>query len=229
MEYHILGAIQWFRGIALAPELAKQRLSAQGFVTAPHLLVQKSDATDLHRTAHTLQSLLGTRQVIKPALGGSGQDTVYVEANSGLANALAHALKRHERILVEQYIPGRDVCCGVVAGLRGQHHYVTPVIELYADDDYVVHDPIAAHKESPAKLSTALKALIADQTKLAHEHLELDDVSCSFFRVTPHDEVYYIKTSSLPSLEPTAPVAVGLESFGVTSQELLRHVAAKSE
>ncbi|HMC67546.1 MAG TPA: D-alanine--D-alanine ligase family protein, partial [Mycobacteriales bacterium] len=98
----------------------KQLLLAAGLPVPPYVLVRSGRPVPA-----TVQDL-GLPVFVKPARGGSSIGITKVNNSSELHDALAEAHRHDPKALVEQAIAGREIECGVLAGLEGTPEASTP-------------------------------------------------------------------------------------------------------
>ncbi len=141
--------------------------------------------------------------VVKPAVGSSGAAVTVVTTYHGLEHALALAAAHSPKVLVEEYIPGRDVSVGVIDNFRGE--------ELYA------------LVPSPSTFSDDEKGRLSELARAAHQALGLSHYSDSDFVVGKRG-IYYLETNALPKLHKESKLADALNYVGASFSQFLDHV-----
>lgn len=149
--------------------------------------------------------------VIKPALEGSSVGVSIVKRREDLAPALALARRSPGPTLVEAFIPGAEICFGILAEEVIGSIEIRPATEFYDydakykrdDTEYLVPAPLA-----PDALARAEKAALA-----AHQALGCSGYSRVDLRVSPAGEPFLLEVNTLP---------------GMTSHSLIPKIAAHS-
>lgn len=204
---------------------ASKAAKAAGIRTPKQFVVAADTTGDLYSTAHSIQMLFGPQYVIKPAAGGAGFGVTLVAEAAQLVSALQTALARGEDFVVEEYIPGRTLSCGVVDGLRDTAIYQTSVVEYlkpFADTNATA---FAEHEyHAPAHISDAERAQIVEYAATMHRALGLRDYSRADFQLGDDRQIYFLEINALPHLQAGTPMMEGLASVGVTADELLEHL-----
>lgn len=162
---------------------------------------------------------VGSPVVVKPAKEGSTFGIGLAGSAAELGKAVAAAFELDERVLVEEFISGREITGGVL-DLDGQGPTALPLIEIVTPGksifDYEAkYTPGGAQEICPAVLDEEIAAR-ARETALA-AHLALGIVHFSRTDMfLKGDELYVLETNTLPgmtetSLLPQAAAAAGLD------------------
>jgi D-alanine-D-alanine ligase len=206
-------------GCALAMDkpLAKDRYRLAGLPVAADLVLIRDDP---HPEQHVPRALdeLGLPLVVKPAREGSSCGISIVRKKKDLAPALAAAFALDREVLLERFLPGREITAGVL----GNHELqALPLVEIIPDKKYPFFDylakylPGASREVCPAPLDEATTNLLKDLGKRAHQALGLMGYSRSDFILTK-DGPFILETNTIPgmtqtSLLPQAAAAVGMD------------------
>jgi len=166
--------------------------------------------------------------VVKPPRQGSSLGLAKVMHEAEWLPALAKALEYDHEVLVEAYIPGRELTVGIVAG------EVLPVVEIRAPDghyDYKAkYTKGATEYLCPAPLEPAVAKQcqqIAWDTFVALEASGLGRVD---IRLTDDGIPFVLELNSIPgftetSLLPKAAAAAGF-SFADLCDKIVRHTCS---
>lgn len=159
---------------------------------------------------------LGFPLVIKPVDGGSTVGFSLAEHPEEVPAALAEAARYSDRVLVEEYIPGREVTVGLIGD------EALPVIEIIPS--HGVYDYACKYTAGlseyvcPADLPAEVAATLAGHARSAFVALQQRDLSRMDFRLAPDGTGYLLEGNTIPgftatSLVPKAAAAVGI-TFG---------------
>jgi D-alanine-D-alanine ligase len=180
---------------------------------------------------------LGLPLMVKPARGGSALGATVVTKPDELPAAMVQCFSYGEAALVEQLVVGTEVAVTVVedaAGLR-----VLPAVEIEPLSG--VYDYTARYTAgqtsfyTPARLSEAEAAAVAEAAVRAHEVLGLRDLSRVDLIVSRDADgeatVHLLEVNVAPGMTETSllPMAVDAAelSFGALLRELLERAAAR--
>jgi len=222
-------------GSALAMDkcLAKYVFRSAGLPVADDCLIQAG--ANPATAAAQVFAALGDRVVVKPLRQGSAIGVTRLPNGGDTAPAIAQALAFGHGVLVERFVPGREITVGVL-DLHGASARALPVIEIRtaADEWYDFTNRYAVGKSEhvmppdlPAKVLSDLQSIALE----AHRRLGLRDLSRADFLVNDLDEIVLLEVNTLPGMTPTslfpdAANAIGLP-FPALTDALIRSARAR--
>ncbi len=191
--------------LALDKDLAKHLFRAAGVPTADWLMAPA--------TADEVAAALGWPVVVKPAREGSTVGLTVVRDPADLPAAIATAAQHDPAVMVEQFIPGRELTVGVLNDSPLAVGEIIPVHELF--DYECKYTPGMVQEIFPADLPPAVAAAAQRLALDAHRALRLRHYSRVDFRLTPAGELFCLEVNTLPgmtamSLLPQSAAAVGI-------------------
>lgn len=215
---------------AMHKAAAKLLFADAGLPVANGLSIAVDADTD--DSVQKIRATLGERVVMKPQASGSALGVTLLPDGGDLKAALTEA-SRHGDVLVEPFIAGREITCGVL-DLHGEAAVAHPVIEITTDDNewYDFTNRYAQGKSKhllPAPLPQELLEQIADISLRAHRCLGLRDLSRADFIVSDRDEVILLEVNSLPGMTPTSLYPDGAAALGYSFPELVSALVASAE
>lgn len=199
---------------------AKVLFRAAGLPVAEELVVRR----DERDVAARIVATLGSDVVVKPATQGSGLGVTLLPKLTGaddprLMSALELAFSLDEAALVERFVKGREITCGVL-DLEGEDARALPPTEIRAKaaDWYDFQSRYGAGGSEhlcPAPLSAKTMARVQEIAVKAHRALGVRDLSRADFVVGPgedHAEVVILEVNTMPGMTPTSlfPEAAGV-------------------
>lgn len=138
-------------------------------------------------------------------------------------------------LLVERFIPGRDVSVPYIAGLGDggvleplEYVFRTPQPEsnIY-DYDLKNFQDDAVSVRCPAAIDPGVRAQIFELMKRIIPAVGVMDFARADFRITPENEVYFLELNALPSLQPGAGVFEASKVLGLDyNQTILKILEA---
>jgi D-alanine-D-alanine ligase len=172
-----------------------------------------------------LDRLLGLSErgwVVKPRGGGSSVSTFVVGRAGELAGRVEAVLARGDDALVEAFVPGIEVSCGVLGNRGGPLRALAPIEIVPAEGrffDYQQKYDEAGAREicPPERLGPAVVERLRELAALAHEVTGCDGYSRSDFIVPVQgEEPVFLELNTLPgltdrSLLPQEAAAEGLD------------------
>jgi D-alanine-D-alanine ligase len=190
---------------AMDKDLSKRLFRVAGVLTADWLMAPAS-AAEVARA-------LGWPVVVKPNKQGSTVGLSIVRGAADLAAAVELARRHDDEVMIERFIPGREL---TVAILEGQALPVGEIIPKGEIFDYESkYQKGGAREIFPAELPAAASAEIQQAAVRAHRALKLGVYSRIDFRMDPEGRFWCLEANSLPgmtanSLLPQAARAVGI-------------------
>ena len=201
--------------------------NAWGLKLARHSVVEASALAgqDLVR----LFDSFAPTAVVKPLSCGSSVGVTiaysYFEFKEGIIRALTHAPK----VLIEEYIAGREATAGVLEGYRGQDYYALLPIEIIPPSKSSFFDYEAKYNSTetqeicPGNFTSDVKRQLEEFTQKVHKLLHLRHYSRSDFVVAP-DGIYFLEVNTLPGLTPASLIPKSLQAVGCSFPEFLTHL-----
>ena len=196
--------------LAMDKDLSKQLFRAAGVPTADWIMTGPGSELSVAKVEQTL----GFPVVVKPSKEGSTVGLTVVKEGAQLAGAIAEAALFDDEVMVERFVPGRELTVGVVGDHAMPVGEIIPKHEIY--DYECKYTPGMAVEEFPAKLSPALTAEAQRLALLAFRALKLDGCARIDFRMTSGGELYCLEANTSPgmtgtSLIPQAAAAEGMD------------------
>src|SRR2546427_4098716 len=164
--------------------------------------------------AEDVTTALGWPVIIKPSKGGSTVGLTLVENAKGLDQAVTLAARYDDEVIVEQFIPGREMTVGVLGDVPLPVGEIIPQHEMF--DYECKYTPGMSEEIFPARLDTTLTRQLQELALTAHRALKLGGYSRVDFRLSPEGDIFCLEANTLPgmtrvSLLPKAAQAAGIE------------------
>lgn len=163
--------------------------------------------------------------VVKPVAEGSSLGISIVRAAPEWERALlaashveAASRGQNRDLLIEEYIPGRELTVGILGGSA------LPVLEIVPKDGFYdygnKYTAGASEYRVPADIPAPLTASLADQSERLYAALGCRGMARVDFRLSPAGEAYCLELNTIPgltstSLVPKAAAATGLDFGGL--------------
>lgn len=173
---------------------------------------------------------MGLPVVIKPSHEGSSVGISVVREAEALAPALALAGQKHGRILLEEYVVGREIQVAVLDGQALGEVEIRPATGFY---DYAAkYERTDTQYLVPAPLSAAERQLVQGLARRAHRALGCAGVTRTDLILGDHGRAVCLEVDTLPglterSLVPMIAAAAGLP-FGSLCERILDGAALKA-
>jgi D-alanine-D-alanine ligase len=194
--------------LAMDKTLAKQKFVEAGIPTPRWVVVER----DLRHAAD-----LPLPAVVKPAREGSSVGISIVENEAQLNEACLQAWRHDGRLLVEEYIRGREFTVGIL-GERA-----LPVLEIKTGHkffDYRAKYTKGEATEEVAKLDAVTAARLQDLALRAHECLGCRDMSRVDLMMDEAGNLFVLEVNTIPGLTPNSLLPKAAAAAGLSFQEL---------
>ncbi len=162
--------------------------------------------------------------VVKPVCAGSSVGLTIVREENHLPQAIEKALEFDDSLLLEAYIKGVELTCGV---LGNKELEALPIIEIIPGEGYEFFDYNAkylhgATKEiCPARIDDTIRGKAQKYAVEAHQALFLEGYSRTDMILTDDDNLYILETNTIPGMTATSLYPQSARVAGYPFPELL--------
>jgi len=166
---------------------------------------------------------LGLPLVIKPANAGSSVGMTIVKDVSDLDGAIIEGFKHDDTIIIEAYIKGLELTCGV---LGNETLEPLPVIEIIPGGDHEYFDYqakyVAGETEEicPARIDEQTTQKVQKLATMAHKALFLKGYSRTDF-ILKGSELFVLETNTIPGMTATSLYPQSAQEAGYSFSDLL--------
>ncbi|MCL2301200.1 MAG: D-alanine--D-alanine ligase [Firmicutes bacterium] len=156
--------------------------------------------------------------VIKPCSGGSSLGVTIVKEKAEVERALQYAKAFEGKVLIEEYIAGREFTVGILEGRA------LPVLEIRPKQgffDYAnKYQDDLTEEICPASIPEELAQRMQDIALRAHRALRLGDYSRADFIADSGGELYCLEVNTLPGMTPASLVPREARAAGISYDDL---------
>jgi D-alanine-D-alanine ligase len=194
--------------LAMDKDLSKKLFMAASVRTAEWLMAPATD--------DEIESALGLPVIVKPSKQGSTVGLSIVKTRAQIGPAIEMARKYDDEVMIERFIPGRELTVGILGDTPLAVGEIIPKHEIY--DYECKYTAGMAIEVFPAKLDKEQTATVQQQALAAFRSLKLGGYARIDFRMSPEGQFYCLEANTLPgmtelSLIPQSAAACGIE-FG---------------
>ena len=174
--------------------------------------------------AEAVQAVGGFPVVVKPNDEGSTFGLSIVHDAAALVPAYAEALRYSDQVLLEAFIPGRELTVAVLG------EQVLPVVEIRPRSGlYDYESKYTAGKSEyfcPADLPDAKTREVQELSQRACRALDTQGVARVDFRLAPDGTPYCLEVNTIPGMTPTSLVPMAAKAIGMSFEDLCERIAA---
>lgn len=199
----------------------KSFLRQHNILTPEASLVRKHMESDLEAIA----ALVGLPCFVKPNSGGSSFGTTKVAQFEELQAAIEEALREDDEAIVERYIKGKEVTCGLMEGPDG--FTLFPITEIIPENEFFDYE--AKYTEGKAQEITPAR-IDDDMAKkcqaLAMEIYKLTNCS-GIIRVDfiiKGNQLYFLELNSIPGMSEESIIPKQVRAMGLQMADVLQQV-----
>jgi D-alanine-D-alanine ligase len=172
-----------------------------------------------------LSDQLGLPFIVKSASLGSSVGVSMVRSRSDLGRAVEEALRYDSRMLVESYIQGREVECGVI-GNEDPEATVPGEIVMQKDYDFYTYkakylDAHAVQISIPARVGEEVARRIQSLSVMAYKTLRCEDYARVDLFVTEKNEVIVNEINTIPGFTDVSMFPVLWQHMGLSYEMLV--------
>jgi D-alanine-D-alanine ligase len=157
--------------------------------------------------------------VVKPSDGGSTIGLTIVKSEGELAPALRLAGELTGRIMVEEFIPGRELTVAVLGDKA------LPVVEIIPSHEYYDYEckylPGMSKYVVPAEIDGQLTARLQDLGLRAYRALGCEGYARVDFRVDSNSNPHCLEVNTLPGMTTTSLVPKAAKAADITFEQLV--------
>ena len=211
--------------LAMDKDLSKQLFRAAGVPTAEWRMVRAGDGTDWTAPTFTEEMIaaLGLPLVVKPSKQGSTVGLTVVKAAAELAPAVTEAFRHDDEVMLETFVPGRELTVGVLDDAPMPVGEIIPKHELY--DYECKYTPGMAEEIFPAVIPDDVRDAAQRQAMAAYRALKLAGCARIDFRLHPTDGLFCLEANTLPGMTGTSLVPQAAAAMGMDFPTLCERIA----
>ncbi len=173
--------------------------------------------------------------VVKPCSNGSSVGVQIVEDLNKLEKAVVAAFKLDRDVLVEEFIKGRELTCGVLENFNNEAIGAFPVTEIIPVKNHKFFNYDAKYKSghsneiTPAPIDEALTKKAQDIAVRAHQVLGCRGYSrTDMILKNGNGTIYILETNTLPGLTKNSLLPKAAQTAGLTLTQLLDKIIESS-
>jgi len=191
---------------ALASELSFDKWYCNEFLKGFEIAVAKSifmTNKNQFSNEHIL-SELGLPIFVKPSDSGSSYGISKVKKAEELTNAIDFAFNEGKTVLLEAFLDGTEVTCGVYRNKDGVQ--ALPLTEIATENDFFDYEAKyngKADEITPARVSDEIRDAVQEKAKFIYQLLQLKSIARIDFMVV-NNIPYVIEVNTTPGFAPAS-------------------------
>ncbi|MDE2001430.1 MAG: ATP-grasp domain-containing protein [Patescibacteria group bacterium] len=200
-------------------------LKNEGFPVPEFCVVHAADGN------HPLPKHFTLPLFVKPANAGSSAGTGIVRDWNDLPEALQEAFRFSPDAIVQRYIFGKEVTCGILE-INGNPTPLMPTEIIPAKE--LFHGPKSkrfmdgAWHLTPPRLSPAIIRRAQATALAAHTALGCSGMSQTDMIVDREGAIHLLEVNTIPKLSGAAPFLQGAQELGIAPEQVMEHIIASA-
>ena len=194
----------------------KRAVAGSGIHLAKEILLNKTSEID----PAAIIAELGLPLFVKPNASGSSFGVTKVKKQNELLPAITEAFKESDQVLMEEFIEGREISCGVM--IAGGTEYIFPITELVCQSeffDYKAKYQGFSNEITPADLPEAIRKEVNRLTLIAYKRLNCRGVVRIDF-IVKGETPYMIEINTIPGMSSHSIIPQQAATMGMSLTEL---------
>lgn len=209
--------------LAMDKDLSKRLFREAGVRTADWLMLTGwPEGEPEADVVAAVEESIGYPVVVKPSKQGSTVGLSVVRHREQLMGAVVEAFRHDDEVMLERFVPGRELTVGILGGEALPVGEIIPKNEIY--DYECKYTPGMAVEVFPADLPPHVAAELQEQARLAFRALKLRGCARIDFRLTADGESYCLEANTLPGMTETSLIPQAALAAGVSFEDLCERI-----
>lgn len=158
--------------------------------------------------------------VVKPANHGSSVGVSVVQKEQYLTAAIKEAFKYFNKVILQKFIKGREMTCGVLEDKGGKiislpPTEIIPKVGTFYDYHSKYAEGGSEHITPPKNLSKKLIKKIQEASVLAHKVIGCSGMSRSDFILGEDEKLYILEINTIPGMTKTSLIPEAAKTAGI--------------
>lgn len=188
-----------------------------GYNISKSILVKKNESFNIDE----IYSSLGSPIFIKPNSGGSSFGISKIYKKDEINSAIHKALQESDEVILEQFIGGTEITCGMVK--LGDKYEVFPLCEIVSKNDFfdyeAKYDPKFADEIVPARISKDLTNKCKQLSIKLYEKLSCKGI-VRFDYILKDNKFYFLEVNTIPGATKNSIVPKMIRESKITLEEI---------
>ncbi len=210
----------------------KDEVIKLGVKVAHGIVIDSAKISDIDKTAQNIFRNFPHPAVVKPLAAGSSVGITIADSFHALKQGIELASTIGPKILIEEFIPGKEATVGVISDFRNEKLYALMPVEIVPPQKHSFFSYDAKYsgesiERVPGNFSRQEKDQLSAIAKRVHHGLGLSDYSRSDFIVSKRG-IYFLEVNSAPAVGLTSESLLpkALQAGGTTLSHFLDHVVS---
>jgi D-alanine-D-alanine ligase len=196
----------------------KHYLLPYGIYTAKAMLFQKNDSIN----PDEVEKQLGLPCFIKPNNGGSSCGTSKISEKKDIVKAIEAALEHDSEVIVEEFIKGTEITCGVMK--TKARSIVFPIAEIVSKKEFFDYEAKysngMAEEIIPARIPDHIKKACEETSAMIYDKLFCRGVVRMDY-IIRDEKLYFLEVNTVPGQSEASIIPRMARTIGLSMTQLL--------
>ena len=197
--------------------LCNKFISAYGINVANSVTFRKGEMIDSKEVIDNL----GLPLFVKPARSGSSVGVSKVHTADKFVEAVEKALAEDDQVLIEEFIEGRELACGLIN--KGEELIVFPLTEIISEKDFFDYEAKytegLAHEVTPADVDTEVEQDVKTLSVFLFRQIGCKGF-VRFDYILSEKGLYFLEVNAIPGMTEASLLPQMAKAFGMNITEL---------
>lgn len=187
--------------------------------SAPALLVKKN----IPWWADEIINELGLPCFVKPNESGSSCGVTKVDDRKHLDEAIKKAFSESNEVIIEQYIKGIELTCGMVK--TASKEIIFPITEVVSKKEFFDYEakytPGFSDEITPARISDDVADKVRKTTSVIYNALNCRGIVRTDYILSGND-LFFLEVNTVPGMSPGSIVPKQIRAMGLTPADIYK-------
>lgn len=190
-------------------------------ILAKSIVISNNDCFSIDE----IVKIIGLPCFVKPNTAGSSYGITKVYEKEKIINAINHARTEDNTVLIEEFIEGIEVSCGIIK--TKQNSYIFPITEISTKNDYF--DTEAKYQDkltdeiTPARISEKEAKKIQEITSLIYDLLQCSGIVRLDY-IIKNGTPYFLELNSIPGMSAASIIPKQIKAAGKNISDILSEI-----
>ena len=188
---------------------------------AKFVSIKKGDIID----ANQIINITGLPCFVKPNCGGSSFGVSKVKEKEKLLEAIGEAFKEDHEVIIEEFLEGRELTCGLVKTKKDT--FIFPPTEIVSKNEFFDYEAKytegMADEITPAPISEELTKKVQNLSSQIYDIFQLKGIVRVDY-IYSNKKLYFMEVNTVPGMSAASIVPKQIESAGMNLKDVFTEV-----
>lgn len=195
---------------------SKEQVRKAGIPTAAAVLIRREGVAAAYDPESILREV-GLPCFVKPNAGGSSFGVSRINKSGDLENAINKALREDDEVLVEKFLPGRELTCGLLK--TSSRELIFPVTEIIPKNEFFDYEAKytvgMADEVTPAGIPDELARKCQSTSSRIYDLMDCRGLVRIDF-MHSEGELYFLELNGVPGMSRESIIPKMIRTMGLT-------------